>query len=101
MKISELFSNIVRMMPYGTIYRFKLYGNSMNPTFKSGDILMAEKICEDCYKEGDITVFESDGMVIAHRIITINGDNVLTKGDALSLADPPIKKKNLLGKVVQ
>jgi signal peptidase I len=58
---------------------------SMEPTINVGDIVItgpADKIAA-----GDIITFENNESVVTHRVVTVEGDQVTTKGDANKAAD--------------
>lgn len=48
----------------------------------------------------DIVTFEKDGHLITHRIIELNNDQLITKGDANNTQDKPILYSQVIGKVV-
>lgn len=80
-------------------------GSSMFPVIKNGDkIIVCAEI--DSIKENDIIVFfdsNSSGNIslVAHRVIRIVDDKfVITKGDNNRVADRPIRKKCVIGKVI-
>ncbi len=85
-------------MPFGVGAAVVLSG-SMRPTFSEGDLLFVVEC--DSYNVGDIIVFNADGILITHRIISADGDTVITKGDANGIADEPINIAAVKGKVVR
>lgn len=67
-----------RIRPFG------IRGGSMAPTFRDDDIVFTVKYPRENLMVGDIAVFyleKADGMV-AHRVISVQPDGVITKGDA-------------------
>jgi signal peptidase I len=57
-------------------------------------------------REGDVISYRSlrsDDVIITHRIVSINqqAGTVTTKGDALTVADPPITPDRIVGVAVQ
>lgn len=77
---------------------FKTETGSMADTIEIGDIVIVK--LDNEVKEDDIITFKQDGNLVTHRIIEINGDEIITKGDNNNSADKPIKKENIVGKVV-
>lgn len=77
---------------------FEVVTGSMSSTIEIGDVVIV-KITDDV-KENDIIVFEEDGSFITHRIIEIDGQTIITKGDANNSEDRPIQENQILGKVV-
>ncbi len=77
---------------------FKVMTGSMEPTIKKEDIILA-KITKDV-KENDIIVFEKENGIITHRIIKIDGNSIITKGDNNNSVDEPIENSEVIGKVI-
>lgn len=71
---------------------------SMSPTIEIGDIVFV-KIGEQA-KEKDIITYKKDDEFITHRIIKIEGNSIIAKGDNNNTQDTPIKEDAILGKVV-
>jgi signal peptidase len=71
---------------------------SMYPTIQIGDIVVV-KIGEQT-KEKDIITYKKDNAFITHRIIEINGDSIIAKGDNNNTQDEAITKDAIIGKVV-
>lgn len=63
---------------------FILTGESMNPLFRTSDILLAERVLKDELKTGEIVVFEKGKKLIAHTVVKTErrGEavKILTKG---------------------
>lgn len=78
---------------------FEVKTGSMEDTILINDYVFV-KVGADV-KENDIVTFYNDnGEVITHRIITIDGDKVITKGDNNDAYDDAITKEHIVGKVV-
>lgn len=88
-------------MPTINGYAFlEVVSGSMEPKFKIGDILIVDTKIEK-YKEKDIITFKDvNGSFVTHRIIEINDDEIITKGDANNTIDEAIKKDSIVGKYV-
>lgn len=78
---------------------FNVATGSMEPTIKQNDIVVVKMT--DQYKADDIITFKKDGSYITHRIVAINENNIITKGDANNANDLAIDKKAVLGKVIK
>lgn len=74
---------------------------SMEPQIKAGDYIIIKS--ENSYSVGDIITFksESGNSTTTHRIVQINGDQIITKGDANNANDFPITTDMVYGKVIK
>lgn len=84
-------------MPLGFATSVVLSG-SMEPELQVNDMIIV--IARDSYEVGDVVVYQSYGTLIVHRIISIDGESVVTQGDANQTADPAIKLSDIKGEVV-
>ncbi len=84
-------------MPFGYGLANVLSG-SMEPTFSKGALLVVKQT--DDPQVGDIVVYQDPGELVVHRIIAIDGDTVVTRGDANNAADPPFNRNEIKGVVV-
>lgn len=72
-----------------------ILSNSMNPTFRRGDVVIYKR--EENILPGNIIVFEYESKIIVHRVVSIN-ENYITKGDANNTIDYiKIKKEDIKG----
>ena len=88
-----------------TIFGYQTYfikTGSMQPELSPGDVIISKKYDGGELNAGDngdvVTFYEKNDktqMSITHRVIEINGDEIITKGDANNKADDPITKDNI------
>lgn len=71
---------------------------SMSGTIEIGDGIIVRLISE--IKENDIIVYKKADNLITHRLIKIEEDRLITKGDANNIPDEPITKDMIIGKVI-
>ena len=83
-------------MPLGFGASVVLTG-SMEPELSANDLIFVTE--QDSYSVGDVVVYQSYGSLIVHRIIEINGEEVITQGDANNTPDQPIKLSDIKGEV--
>jgi len=68
-------------------------GNSMLPTYRTGDLVLGVATYLASYRVGDVVVwFATVTHGVVHRVINTTGDYVVTKGDNNPLPDPPIPR---------
>lgn len=96
----------VRMIISGKDY-FEMFGysvfnvatGSMEPTIRKNDIIIVK--LSDEYNTNDIITFKKENSYITHRVIMVNDNNIVTKGDANNTNDVEIEKSAVLGKVIK
>lgn len=82
-----------------SLFGFRIYrviSGSMQPVLQIGDVIIVKK--SNNYSERDIITYSNGLTTITHRIIAINNDEVITKGDANEVDDKPINKEQIVGK---
>ena len=82
----------------GGFMLFRVVTGSMEPTIHIDDLIIVME--QEDYKEHDVVVYQSGTMLVAHRIIELQPDTVITQGDANNAPDAPIRKEMIKGKVV-
>ncbi len=78
---------------------FEVQTGSMSPTINASDLIIVKK--DNKVEIKDIITYEKNGEYITHRVVDLYKDNLVTKGDANNTKDEPIKKEQIVGKVVQ
>lgn len=85
-----------------SLFGYRIYrigSGSMDPYLEVNDVILIKS--QNDYKVDDIITYKSnDNEYITHRIVEIDGDKIITKGDANNTEDKPIKKNNIIGKLV-
>ena len=84
-------------MPFGYGMAVVLSG-SMEPALSVNDLIVAKETEE--YAVGDMVVFQDGDSVVVHRVVTLDEETVQTKGDANNVADAPISRELVKGKVI-
>ena len=77
---------------------YKVSSKSMEPKLKYNDFILVKE--KSSFKENDIITFKVDDKTITHRVVEINEDNIITKGDAIEFNNDPITKDMVVGKMV-
>lgn len=83
-------------MPLGFGAAIVLSG-SMEPTFSEGDLIIATR--SDTVAADDIVVYQERDHLVVHRVMEVDGDQLITKGDANNAPDEPINMSAVKGTV--
>lgn len=83
-------------MPFGVGMSVVLTG-SMEPELSAGDLIVVTE--QDSYDVNDVVVYQSGGILVVHRIISVDGDVVITQGDSNNTPDEPIQLSSVKGAV--
>ncbi len=84
-------------MPFGIGISTVLSG-SMEPAIPVGALAIVRQ-SEDI-QPGDIVVYQSDSMLVLHRVVQRQGDTLITRGDANNAPDPAILMNSVKGELV-
>jgi signal peptidase I len=79
--------------------RLAVVGSSMLPAIRPRDLLLVRRCGVQSTRVGDVVLFTRDSRLFAHRVISSDGSRLVTRGDALDMADAPIGGAELLGRV--
>ena len=88
-------------MPFGFGVAVVLSG-SMEPTLSVNDLVFVSPVKDwSTLAEGDVIVYQNEGELIIHRIIELSedGETFVTQGDANNIADEPIFRTQIKGKL--
>lgn len=77
----------------------RVNGKSMAPLLLPGDRLIAQVAAAKELKPGDVIVIRDAGGFLTHRLLSVQGEYLLTKGDALLMPDPLTPLAALVGRV--
>jgi len=69
-------------------------GASMEPTINFGDLVVLKTMAPELSREGKIVLFKRFGVSTVHRIVSIEEDCIVTKGDNTD-PDPNISSEYL------
>lgn len=91
----------VQKKEYANIFGYSIFSTetgSMSPTMEIGDVVIV-KIGEQV-QEKDIITYKKDNSFITHRIVKIEGNSIIAKGDNNNTQDEEITQDAVVGKVV-
>ena len=80
------------------IRTYRVVSGSMEPYLKVGNLILIKKSSK--YKVGDVITYKIANEYVTHRIVSIDEDKIITKGDANNVEDPSISKKCVIGKLI-
>lgn len=102
LSIYYVFQTKIMKKGYANLFGYTMFEvatGSMTGSIEIGDIVIVKLTKE--ISENDIIVYEKQSQYITHRVIDINGNTILAKGDANNTEDEPILIDQVLGKVVK
>lgn len=77
----------------------KILTGSMEPEMPVGSLIIIHE--KEDYQVGEaVTYIDSYGRSVTHRIVSLDGDVVVTKGDANNAEDKPFSESQIIGKVM-
>ena len=88
--VTLLLLGLIYLLPGYDLY--VVNSNSMNPTFSAGDIVATVppgSLLVGDIQTGDIAIFQIGSEKVTHRIVSIEGEIITTKGDANE--DPDVR----------
>ncbi len=71
---------------------------SMWPALHTGDLVFIEDAGRENLKVGDIIVWKNSEGFTIHRIVRLEGDELVTKGDANFNEDEPVRYEDVVGR---
>ncbi len=77
---------------------YKVGSGSMEPYLKVNDVIIIKS--SDDYNLQDVVTYKNNDEYITHRIVSINGAEIITKGDANNTNDESITKDKIVGKLI-
>src|SRR3989442_10835380 len=90
----DLAADVIRR--FGVL-RLRVSGFSMLPSIWPGDIACVSRVV--AYQPGDVVLFSRKGRLFIHRVVETSGGAVVTRGDSMLDADPPVAVSDVLGRV--
>ena len=94
--MSTQVDNLPKLLGVGEVV---FLSGSMQPTIEVGSLGIVHE--EKNYKEGDIVTYIKDRTLITHRIKEIKSDKeIIVQGDANNIADEPISKDMIEGRII-
>ena len=90
----DLAADVIRR--FGAL-RLRVNGFSMLPSIWPGDIACVSRVA--AYRPGDVVLFSRKGRLFVHRVVEMSGGAVVTRGDSMLDADPPVALSDVLGRV--
>jgi len=77
----------------------EVVSGSMEPTIQIGDMILIDTNASSYQEQDIVTFYDVEGSFVTHRILSIDGEMVQTKGDNIhNSLDEPIERKSIVGK---
>ena len=84
-------------MPFGYGTAVVLSG-SMEPTIMTDEMIIVK--AQENYEVGDVVVYQSGYSLVVHRIVAMDDQTVMTRGDANNVDDEPMELSRIKGEVI-
>ncbi|MBQ9744217.1 MAG: signal peptidase I [Clostridia bacterium] len=84
-------------MPLGIGVGMVMSG-SMEPELSVDDVIVVVK--DNDIELGDTVVYQSGGILVVHKVVGIDGDQITTRGTANNKDDDPISAEKIKGRVI-
>jgi phage repressor protein C with HTH and peptisase S24 domain len=81
--------------------RFRVEGDSMHPTIRSGEYVQVVPCLVSKLRRGDVVLASTGRGLTAHRIVRIKGRQIITRGDNSLRADPAVEMGSVMGRVAE
>ncbi len=90
---------VLECLAHGKSVEFEVGGASMSPWIRSHDVVIVQPTND--VEIGDVVVrTRGEDRLVVHRVIIIEGDKVITRGDAMTAPDEPVSRETVVGRVV-
>lgn len=96
-----VFSTTILKKSYVSLFDhtfFIVASGSMTGTINVNDVVVVE--ITNKFKVNDIITYTNNGYFVTHRILSLDKDEIVTKGDVNNSSDDPITYDKVVGKVV-
>ena len=91
---AEVITDLLRR---GHAVQFRVHGDSMHPVIREEDLVHVEPVSS--FDVGDVVLTQADRGLTAHRVVSFQGDVVVTRGDNSAEEDAPVDRTRVLGVV--
>ena len=88
---------IIDLLQRGHAVEFRVRGDSMHPTIREDDVVHVEPVSQ--VAAGDVVLVHAPRGLTAHRVVSIDGGAVITRGDNAPEDDDPVPVSRVLGRV--
>lgn len=92
-------STIAEVLRRGVAARFHATGDSMHPTIRSGEHLHVAAVDTRSLRVGDIVLARASRGLTAHRVVSLMGGTILTRGDNALRRDDALRTSDILGRI--
>lgn len=93
--VNILNKKITTIGGYGML---EVVSGSMEPNIHKGDIIFINTKDKNYKIDDIITFYDEEGSFVTHRIVSIEGTEIVTQGDNNNIADDPITVESIIGK---
>ena len=88
---------IIDLLRRGHAVQFRVHGDSMHPVIREEDLVHVEPLSS--FDVGDVVLTHAHRGLTSHRVVSVQGDVVVTRGDSSPADDAPVTRTRVLGVV--
>lgn len=100
MQISAQGALLRKVLEVRSICRIVVHGTSMLPSIASSSKVDVAFVPLSAIRPGDVVLFSEEQDLVVHRVLAVQGDTLITRGDGKDLIDPVVSSSQYIGKVV-
>ena len=87
------------MLRAGHVVELPFGGASMRPLFAPGDLVRVDPVAPAQLRAGDVVVADIGGRLLCHRLVYVDADRVVLRGDDSCEMDAPLPLDAIVGRV--
>jgi signal peptidase I len=99
-KADSFMSVTMSLLASGHKVRFRASGQSMSPSILDGEYITVEPKRADEISVGDIVVYFKQNALLAHRLIAVERERYILRGDSANFCDHPVSAEDIAGRVI-
>ena len=103
LRMKQVLDNIENIVAEGECFELRVKGYSMLPMLGMGDdVIIVQRVGTEADIVGYVAIFRgSHGQIIVHRVLSVEGDKVVLRGDGNIVQTEVCRRSEIIGIVVK